>query len=352
MVKNLDDSGPGSLREGVRSATGPRTIIFAVSGTIELKSRLSLDKSHITIAGQTAPGDGITLKDFTFQIRNATNVIVRYLRVRLGDEHKGKGAQGGDDTFNTDDVDRLMVDHCSFSWAIDGTHDLRRGGNVTVQWCILSEALNHSLHNKIDHAMCASYRDLSGNISLHHNLYSTCRDRHSTLGSAKKPPQYIVDFRNNVIYNWSASGTVNFADHFINCVNNVFRPGPMTDPAKLPIAMKGGLPDMAKGYMNGNQFDEREDLTRDNYAALDFKRWLQAGGGYKYRGRSAADWKVDKEPDLGANSPQTQSAAKAAELVLSRSGSSLQRDAVDLRVIDDVRKRHGRLIDSQTEVGG
>src|SRR5207247_8247988 len=127
-VINLDDSGPGSLREGIRSATGPRTIVFDLSGTIKLKSRLTLDKSALTIAGQTAPGDGITLKDFTFQIKNATNVIVRYLRFRLGDQNKAVGAKGGDETLNTDDIDRVIVDHCSLSWAIDGTPDLRRGG--------------------------------------------------------------------------------------------------------------------------------------------------------------------------------------------------------------------------------
>jgi pectate lyase len=196
-VTTLNDAGPGSLREALRTAHGPRTVVFDLSGIIELKSRLLLDKSEITIAGQTAPGDGITLKDYTFQIRNATNVIVRYLRLRLGDQNKQKGAKGGDDTFNTDDVENLIVDHCSLSWAVDGTHDLRRGGNVTVQWCILSEALNQSLHNKGEHAMCASYRNATGNISLHHNLYSTCRDRHPTLGSASEPPQHIIDFRNH-----------------------------------------------------------------------------------------------------------------------------------------------------------
>ena len=351
IVTNLADAGPGSLREGIRSAIGPRTIVFEVSGMIELKSRLELDKSAITIAGQTAPGDGITLKDYTFQIKNATNLIVRYLRVRLGDENKPKGARGGDDVFNSNDIDQMIIDHCSLSWAIDGTHDLRRGGNVTVQWCILSEALNRSLHNKPEHAMCASYRDLSGNLSLHHNLYSTCRDRHPTLGSAQNPPRYIVDFRNNVIYNWSASGTANFADHFINCVSNVWRPGPMSDPAKLPIAMKGSLPDLAKGFMQGNVFDEREDLTRDNYAALDFKRWLREGTNYKYAG-TVADWQTATSPLLAADTPHTQTAREAAELVLARAGASLQRDAVDKRVTDDVRNRRGKLLDSQREVGG
>jgi hypothetical protein len=350
-VTTINDAGPGSLREGLRTAKGPRTIVFAVSGTIQLKSALLLDKSYVTIAGQTAPGDGITLRDYTFQIKKATDVVVRYLRFRLGGENKPVGAKGGDDTVNTDDVDRVIFDHCSLSWAIDGTHDLRRGGNFTLQWCIISEALNHSLHNKGSHAMAASYRDLTGDITLHHNLISTCRDRHPTLGSAKEPPRRIVDFRNNVIYNWSASGTANFADHFINCINNVWRPGPMSDPQKQPIAMKGSLPDLAKGYMSGNVFEGREDFTRDNYAALDFKRWLNPSTGYKYAGK-VADWKSAVPAELGAALPQTQPASEAADLVLAKAGASLRRDAVDVRVIENARRRQGRVLDSQAEVGG
>ena len=350
-VTTLDDSGPGSIREGFSSAKGPRTIVFTTSGTIQLKSRLSLDKSNITIAGQTAPGDGITLRDYTFQIKGASNIVVRYLRLRLGDQNKPTGARGGDDVFNTDDIDRVIVDHCSLSWAIDGTHDLRRGGNFTMQWSIISESLNHSLHNKGTHAMAASYRNPSGNISLHHNLYSTCRDRHPSLGSEDAPPQYIVDFRNNIDYNWSDPGTCNFCDAFINCINNVWRPGPMSNPQKLPIALKGSLPDMARGHMEGNIFEGREDLTRDNYAALDFHRWLRPGTGYKYRG-TVKDWRSDKPADLGPNIPATQSAQEAAELVLARSGASLRRDAVDQRLIANVRDRKGKVIDSQQEVGG
>lgn len=350
-VTTLADSGPGSLRDGIRSATGPRTIVFDVSGTIQLKSRVTLDKSFVTIAGQTAPGDGITLRDFTFHIQDAHDIVVRYLRFRLGDENKSQGARGGDDTVNTEDIDRVIFDHCSLSWAIDGTHDLRRGGNFTLQWCIVSEALNHSLHNKVGgHAMAASYRDLSGPITLHHNVFSTCRDRHPTLGSAIGPPQYVVDFRNNVIYNWSKGGTANFADHFINCVNNVWRPGPMTDVTAQPIAMKGSLPDLARGYLSGNVFEGRTDLTRDNYAALNFERWLKPKGKYAYTGK-LADWKADA-PDLGANMPITQSAGEAFERVLAQAGASLHRDAVDTRVIENVRKKQGNLLDSQSEVGG
>ena len=350
-VTSLEDSGPGSLREGIRTAKGPRTIVFRTSGTIQLKSKLLLDKSDITIAGQTAPGDGIALRDYTFQIKGATNIIVRYIRLRLGDQNKPQGARGGDDTFNTEDMERAIVDHCSLSWAIDGTHDLRRGGSFTMQWSIICESLNNSLHNKGAHAMGASYRSPSGNISLHHNLYATCRDRHPSLGSQNDPPQFIVDFRNNIDYNWSDPGTCNFCDSFINCISNVWRPGPMTNPAKLPIAMKGGLPDMAKGHMEGNIFEGREDLTKDNYAALDFHRWLGPDSNYKYRG-TVKGWKVDKAADLGANMPHTQSAAQAMELVLARAGASLHRDAVDQRIIENVRKHTGKVINSQEEVGG
>jgi hypothetical protein len=350
-VTTLDDSGPGSLRAGFLSAKGPRTIVFRTSGTIQLKSKLLLNKSDITIAGQTAPGDGIALRDYTFQIKNASNIIVRYLRLRLGDQNKPKGAKGGDDTFNTDDMDRAIVDHCSLSWAIDGTHDLRRGGNFTMQWSIISESLNHSLHNKGAHAMGASYRNPSGNISLHHNLYTTCRDRHPSLGSQSEPPQYLVDFRNNVDYNWSNPGTCNFCDSFINCINNLWRPGPATDPQKLPIALKGGLPEMAKGHMKGNVFEGRDDLTKDNYAALDFHRWLRPDTNYKYRG-TVNDWKVNKPANLGPNTPVTQPAIEASELVLASAGASLHRDSADQRMIRNVRERKGKVIDSQDEVGG
>ncbi len=351
-VTNLADAGPGSLREGIVSVTGPRTIVFGVSGTILLKSALRIDKSFLTIAGQTAPGDGIAVRDFSVQMKNVTDVVVRYLRMRLGDENKTRETKGADDTLVTDDIDRVILDHCSLSWAIDGTHDLRRGSNFTLQWCIISEALNESLHSRGSaHAMAASYRDPTGNITLHHNLFASCRDRHPSLGSAQKGPRHIVDFRNNLIYHWTSPGTANFCDHFINCINNVWRPGPTSDPAKLPIAMKGSLPDLARGYMSGNVFEGRDDLTRDNYAALDFKRWLKPYGNYGYAG-TLSDWKADAPAELGVAMPETQSAEKAAELVLAHAGASLRRDAIDARVVADVRNRRGKVIDSQKEVGG
>jgi len=345
-VTTLADGGPGSLRHGIQTASGPRTIVFDVSGTIALRSELRIDKSYLTLAGQTAPGDGITLRDHTLSLKNCHDIVIRYLRVRLGDQHK---VPGGYDTLATNDFDNVILDHLSLSWAIDGTHDFRAGGNFTIQWSILSEALHDSIHPKGPHAMCASYREPDGPISLHHNLFSTCRDRHPTLGSADAgDPLTIVDFRNNVVYNWSA--TANFCDHFVNAVNNYWRPGPETDRQRLPIAMKGGLPDAARGFMDGNVFEGRDDWTDDNYASLDFHRWLHPGSGYRYAG-TVSDWKGQR-PQLGADTPVTQSAPQAYELVLARAGASLSRDAVDERVIADVRNRTGRRIDSQDEVGG
>jgi len=345
-VTTLDDDGPGSLRQGIKTAAGPRTIVFDLSGTIQLKSELRITKSCLTIAGQTAPGDGITLRDQTVSLRNCHDIIIRYLRLRLGDKNK---KPGGYDTLTTDDIADVILDHVSLSWAIDGTHDLRRGRNVTVQWCLFSEALNDSIHEKGPHAMCASYRDLSGPLTLHHNLFTTCRDRHPTLGSAKEgDPLTIVDFRNNVIYNWS--GTANFCDHFVNAVNNYWRPGPETKPQSLPIAIKGGLPHAARGFMSGNVFEGHDDWTRDNYAALDFQRWLGPNSSYKYVG-TLADWKADP-PSLGADAPATQPAQNACQQVLARVGASLRRDTVDERVINDVREHQGRLINSPDQVGG
>jgi pectate lyase len=345
-VENLNDAGPGSLRDGIDSAQGPRTIVFSVSGTIELKSRLLIEKPYLTIAGQTAPGDGITLKDYNIHLRNTSHIIIRYMRLRLGDQNKGDEAP---DVITADYCDNLILDHISASWGIDGIHDTRGCSNYTIQWCILSESLHDSIHPKGPHAMCGSFRAPLGNMSIHHNIFATSRDRHPTIGGSVKDPQWIIDFRNNVIYNWS--GAANVCDNRVNIINNYFRPGPETDPMRGPIAMKASLPDKARGHMSGNFFEGRDDLTRNNYAALDFETWLGPESKYKYAG-SLEDWKVDQPYNLGANSPMTQSAQEAYERVLTHGGASLKRDAVDIRFIQDVKNHQGKLLDSQDEVGG
>ena len=346
-VTTLSDEGAGSLRAGIESATGPRTIVFDTGGTIELKAPLAIEhKSRITIAGQTAPGGGITLKDHGLKLKHSEHLVIRYIRIRLGDENK---EPCGPDVITADYCDYLILDHVSASWGIDGIHDTRGCKHYTIQWCILSEALHDSLHPKGPHAMCGSFRAPLSNITIHHNLFSTSRTRHPTIGGAVQEPEWIIDFRNNVIYNWS--GSANVCDNGVNLVNNYWRPGPETPADEKPIAIKTDLPDKGRGHMSGNVFEGHPEWTEGNYAALDFERWLGPDSKYQYAG-TLDDWKVAAPYDLGANTPQTQVAAEAYERVLNEAGASLRRDAVDDRVIGNVRERTGMLIDSQDEVGG
>lgn len=343
-VTNLNDDGPGSLRAGPRSAIGPRTIVFDVSGTIELKKPLVVGKSFLTIAGQTAPGDGICLKDWTFEIKKASHIIVRYIRVRLGDQHK---PQGDPDAITTNDVDQVIFDHITSSWGIDSNHDLRRGRYFTVQWSIYAEALNHSIHTKGSHAMLASFRDLTGPISIHHNLFCSSRDRHPTLGSgAKTRPGALIDYRNNVVYN--LSGATNLGDAEINFINNYYRPGPDTPQDNHPLATKIGTDDQLTAFLSGNIFEGSPDFTKNNYLAITFDRW--ASGGYKRT--SLEKIRANGEFDTEWARTETQPATEAFELVLRNAGASLHRDAADERLVKGVRDRTNRLINSQDDVGG
>ncbi len=344
-VTNLNDDGEGSLRSGIRQARGPRTIVFDVSGTIELRSPLVIDQSYLTIAGQSAPGMGICLKDQTFRIKNASHVIVRYLRVRLGDENKPRPS--GPDCINTDDVDYVIFDHLTASWGIDGIHDLRRGGNVTLQWSIYAEALHDSIHEKGPHAMLASFRDLTGGVSLHHNLLASSRERHPTLGgSPRTDPNAVVDFRNNVVYN--VRGATNLGNCRINVIANYYRPGPDTPPGSLPLATKTENPGACRAYLAENLFEGQPALTADNYAAIALDRWAQGN----YLSVSLDQIRAPGEFEIGAARPRTDSAEDSYQRVSRAAGASLRRDAADERLVRGVEDRSHRMIDSQQAVGG
>jgi hypothetical protein len=345
-VTNLNDSGPGSLRAGIASATGPRTIVFDVSGTIELKERLRVATSRLTIAGQTAPGDGITLKDQLFQIESAADLIIRYIRIRLGDKNKPVGA---DDTINMEHVHDVMLDHLSASWGIDGIMDVGYAKNITLQWPIFAEALNRSLHHKGEHAMLSSWRKLQGNVSLHHNLFASSRNRHPTLGTSPETVSHaVIDFRNNLVYNWE--GPSNLGNCRIEFIANIYRPGPNTQPSRLPLAVKAGRTDIsfAHGYLRENLFEQNDAWTRDNYQAVQYSS--DDGSDYGSTTREAFEARSRFVSDQ--DRPATQPPQMARELVLAGAGASLFRDAADLRLIDGVRARTHRRIDSQDEVGG
>ena len=345
-VTSLSDSGPGSLRHGIETASGPRTIVFDVSGTIQLKSPLRMEKKrHLTIAGQTSSGKGITLRDQGFYIKHCEHIVVRYLRVRLGDQNKEKG--DAPDVMTVDYNDHIILDHLSLSWGIDGNSDYRGNKNMTLQWLIYSEALNRSLHGKGSHAMATSLRDCYGHTTVHHNIYSTSRNRHPTLGSgvAKGGTEWIVDFRNCVNYNWS--GPTNLGGLQINVMGNYYRVGPLTKGAALAFQMKDHDTTRARGYAQGNHFDGMPEIfNRDNFSAVDYTN----SGSYMSTTRKR--WALAEPVDCGEFSLPEQSAVDAYASCLVFAGCSLVRDTVDQRTINHIVNRSGALIDSQEEVGG
>ena len=345
-VTNLKDSGPGSLRHGIKNSNGPTTIVFDVSGTLTLKSPLLVEnKSHLTIAGQSSPGKGITLRDHNVTIKDSKHIIVRYLRIRLGDENKKQGLSPDVMTVNYND--HLILDHLSLSWGIDGNSDYRGNSNMTLQWLIYSEALNSSLHHKGPHAMATSLRDCFGNTTLHHNIYSTSRNRHPTLGSGVKKggANWIVDFRNCVNFNWR--GETNLGGLKMNVVGNYYRPGPSTRRTQRPFRMKDHDTTLAKGFASGNIFDEMPiAFNEDNYTAITYTN----EGGYMSTTRQR--WEAPREFDCGEFAIPLQDAQTAYEICLKHSGCSRVRDTVDNRVIRNIRERKGTVIDSQNDVGG
>lgn len=346
-VTNLNDDGPGSLRYGIDTADGPRTIVFDVAGTIQLAKPVKMqNKSYLTIAGQTAPGKGITIRDHPITINKCSDIVVRYLRLRLGDKNKGDAA--GEDVMTVDYCDQVILDHLSLSWGIDGNSDYRGNRNMTLQWLLYAEALHNSIHPKGSHAMCTSLRDCQGNTTLHHNIYSTSRDRHPTIGGGTGKKGYahvVVDYRNCVNYNWR--GPTNFGGMKLNVVNNYYRPGPCSDPQKQPTQMKDGDTTKARGFMAGNYFEGMpERFNRDNYSAVIY---TNTGN---YMSTSREKWVSQGPFELVDFKPHTQNAREAYETCLRYTGCSLVRDGVDDRLIDNIIKSRGELIDSQDQVGG
>jgi len=349
-VTNLNDSGPGSLREGIETCRGPCTIVFDVSGTIRLKDQLDVeDISGLTIAGQTAPGDGITLRDYKLNIDDCSDIIIRYLRVRLGDVTKSSS-----DAITISRANDIILDHITATWAIDGTMDAEYVSNFTLQWSMFGEALHHSTHEKGAHAMLMSFRKVRGNVSIHHNLLFSSRNRHPTLGGGSPEEcnkNAICDFRNNVLYNWS--GSTNLRIGQFNLINDYYRPGPNTDTDDhYPIRPKVTIDDVTVGCMSGTVFEWNKEWTEDNRLAMQWGRRDENPDG-NYRGNVTREkFLLPAEPVAKADRPTTHSASEVYELVLDQAGASLVRDAADRRVIKGVRDRTHRLIDSQNDVGG
>jgi len=333
-VTNLSDDGPGSFRAACE-AEDPRIVVFRISGLITLTRKLVIKNPYITIAGQTAPGEGICLRNFTFVIATH-DVVVRYLRSRLGD----LTAQEDDSITVAAGSKNVILDHCSATWSIDENLSLAGDvSNVTVQWCLIAEGLNQSKHSKGAHGY-GSLSRANGPVTWHHNLWAHNVSRNPRLGdNYGRPPYPTFDVRNNVIYDYGdiASGLTQGVLK-VNYVANYIRPGPSS---KVTTPIHVGSPSKLSFYIRNNIFEGNRKLTADNSlffnpTVIDGKRQVQT---------------VDQP--FAAPAVETISARAALEAVLATVGASLpRRDSVDARIVDEVRRHRGSIIDSQQQVEG
>lgn len=359
-VTNLNDSGAGSFRAAVESI-GARYILFQVSGTIALKSKLLISNGNVTIAGQTAPGDGITLKDYPLVI-NADNVIIRYLRFRMGDEARQQ-ADALEARFHKD----IIIDHCSLSWSTDETLTLYANENTTVQWCFITESLKNSVHEKGSHG----YGGIWGgkNATFHHNLLAHHDSRNPRLGEEAGKAFALtdkVDIRNNVIYNWQGNSMYGGEAMNVNIVNNYYQPGPATTKLDRIISIDKNKNEgtevydiWGKFYIDGNIIAGRDNVSNDNWTYGVYNQFHSSYGTVSEVDKEAM--KLDNPHDIN-NNVQTHTATGAYDRILEWGGASLFRDAVDERIVLNVKNTGysfegsngstNGIIDSQMDVGG
>ena len=367
-VTNLNDKGTGSLRAAIETS-GARTIVFDVAGTIELASDLKISKGDVTIAGQTAPGDGICIKNYTTNI-NADNVIIRFVRFRLGDEGnwseadiKNGKADGEDCIWGRYHKD-IILDHCSMSWSIDETASFYANANMTLQWSIIAESMKKCrLHSKGDHG----YGGIWGgkDASFHHNLLAhhsnrTPRFDHTYLyeGNGQSTATYRgnVDYRNCINYNGQGNGCYGGEGGNFNMVNNYYK----NTGKKYFIEADGGYVtggtqyayDWAHLYLSGNY---NSDGSSDKYP--DGVYWKKAYDAYSlsYDGHVLSSALPIQGKDGADAYVSTHTASGAYSAVCSYAGASLRRDAVDKRIVTGVKNGTGRIIndiaDVKTEYG-
>ena len=356
-VTTLADSGPGSLREAIEKS-GPRIIVFEVSGNIELRSRLRITNGDVTIAGQTAPGDGICIQDYEMTVA-ADNVIIRFLRFRMGDL-----TQNEQDALWGRYQKNIIIDHCSISWSIDETASFYANKDFTMQWCILSESLNKSFHEKNDHGYGGIW---GGNqASFHHNLLAHHNSRNPRFDGGNRPGtgglspvgEDHVDYRNNVVYNWRGNSAYGGENGSYNMVNNYYKAGPATPTDRAARIMQVSKeqdaaysPGHGVFYIDGNFIFGNSSVSSNNWA-----------GGVIFDSGVALEQAQRTTPFPFVELSAQHTAEQAYEEVLAKAGASYKRDAVDQRVVDEVKNGTATyngsktgfpgIIDSQTDVGG
>ena len=357
-VSRLDDATDpdtglpqaGTLRYAVNQ-TGVRRVVFNVSGTIHLRSELRIKTGSITIDGQTAPGEGICIADYPLVI-TGSNVIVRFLRVRLGDVSNTES-----DAVSVNNATGVVLDHLSCSWSVDECVSCYGNTDFTMQYCIVSESLKESVHGKGSHG----YGGIWGgkNASFHHNLLAHHDSRnprfdHDYVDTKCAGP---IDYVNNVVYNWGGNSAYGgegsskgAGGRHINYVNNYYKPGPSTPSSRKTRLLDptvscsnctdhpGGTVIPGKFWLTGNYMFGSVEVTADNW-----KGSTQTGSNVQASSRWTDGMTALKNE---------QTAEAAYETVLAKAGCSLHRDVIDTRIVSDVREGTGKLINTQSEVGG
>ena len=361
-----DSSSEGSFRYAVNQK-GPRTIVFDVAGTITLNSPLQIKNGDLTIAGQTAPGDGICIKGRYTNI-TANNIIIRFIRFRLGDEDPN--VSDSDDAIWGRYCKDIILDHCSMSWCIDECASFYANENFTMQWCILAESMRSSVHSKGDHG----YGGIWGgsNASFHHNMLAHHDSRnprfdhphiyedHNTV-----PNRGVIDYRNNVVYDWGSNSSYGGEGYGagkgtgINMVGNCYKPGPSSTDRKYFMDAYGvyakcsscgsnieeGYPLM---YMSDNLHSKYADISADN-----------ALGIYWHNGEAHANYGITADKPFAVKGPSgesckvtTHSSSQTLRQVCDWAGASLSRDAVDRRVAEHALNGSGKIIDCVSSTSG
>ncbi len=352
IVTSLEDYDPetekpikGTLRDAVSGNN--RIIVFNVSGVITLKDTLRINAKNLTIAGQTAPGDGITVTGYDTNISESENIIIRYMRFR----------PGADNIYDGDSMDAIwgrsaknvMIDHISTSWSTDETMSVYRAENMTVQWSIVAESLTMSGHTKGRHG----YGAIMGgyNTTYHHNLIANHTSRNPRMGGGTPEADdndhiALFDLVNNVIYNWGFNGCYGGGRAEVNFVNNYLKPGPGTrETVESQIIDAGEANKPSWFYVNGNVLEGNEEVTNDNSLGIKVSE-------------AAADWTeiVNTAFEMDGNSPEALTVTDAetayAEVIAKAGATYPRRDALDARILADAANGTGEFANRHEDVGG
>ncbi|MGN0051484.1 MAG: pectate lyase [Prevotella sp.] len=344
-----DDGTEGTLRWAL-GKSGAKTIVFDVSGTIHLQSSLNISMGNVTIAGQTAPGDGICVADYPVAIK-ANNVIVRYMRFRLGNKNVLLNGADGWDAFGGMDQENIIVDHCSVSWSIDECLSVLGNKNTTVQWCLVAQSLVNSGHSKGAHGYGGNWG--GSGASFHHNLIAHHGSRTPRLGP--RPTTQLderMDMRNNVIYNFGGNGCYGGEGMTVNIVNNYYKPGPgsPTDKKGYRIAGIGirtneyvekypayapALHLWGKYFVTGNYNTKYSSVNNDNWTYGIINQIDASGCDGTFTAETKDSIKLAEPMDFVATT--THSADDAYDRVLDYAGASLCRDSFDELMVSDAR---------------